>query len=880
MGAGGGLKRFWQGIRARLLGAPDPARERELLAQHRDRCLNFRLLLGANNRALESMAAMEEALDGGRPFGMEFVRGTCTRVSSDVYRMIKALDALAPKKYFELYDRHALISELVASSIRSSLERGPGPNVLPFEAIGVGDLDETGAKAGNVALLRGLDGVRVPEGFVVTASGFRSFMAHRGLAEEIERRIQAQGGGGLDRLYALCSSIQQLVVSWPLPEDLESDILVATTSLARPDAPLRLAVRSSAVGEDAAGLSFAGQFRSELNVHPDSVIDAYRDVISSFYGATAVAYRMSHGLRAEDNPMCVAVMPMVRCAAGGVVYTANPMRPGDDAVLVSAVHGLPKLVVDGADGGQTWRVERGEDGELAIAGRDGSDQEIIYIAGEDEGLDRQELSADQRAGPVLDDLAVLRLARLALDIEARFGAPQDIEWGLDPDQGFVILQARELALEAIPERRTGPTQNEVILLRCGVTGSPGVGGGPVHIIRNQADALEFPDGAVLVAAQALPQWAALLPRAAALICERGGVVGHLATVAREYGVPALFQCKSAVSALKEAAVVTVDADAMIVVPGLRQFARPRKSGLNFLGSPVHAALSRAAGYVVPLNLLDPSSEDFAPAFCRTFHDITRFCHEMSVREMFAPENAPPLPLAGAKRLVGEVRTQYWVIDLGGGFAAPVAESTVSLELIANKALPALLEGSAMRPWEGPPPVDMRGFMSVLNQAASNPELEAGARSAMAERNYFMISDTFLSLQCRFGFHFCTLEVEAGPDRAANYVSFRFTGGGADQERRRLRAAMVGDLLEERGFRVELTADTLCAHLENLAESEVRTLMRVLGYLITHTRQLDMVMADRAEAARRTERIRSDLARLAAEPGAIAETDDETAGATA
>lgn len=873
----GALRRLLRTLAGLFGDPPDPAREAALLQAHRERCLNFRMLLAANNRALTTMGAMEEALAGPRPFGMDFVRASCTAASTDVLRMARALCALAPGKYEALLERHGDIAGRLEAALAPARPPATGPPVLPLSALRAADAPRAGAKAAMLGELGTLAGVRVPGGFVITVAGFEAFMAHQGLRDELARLAQARAGTGLDDLYALSAALQQRIVSTPLPGALRQAMTDALAGLARAHGPdLRLAVRSSAVGEDEADTSFAGQYRSELNVHPESLCDVYRDVVASLYGATAMAYRLGRGLRDEDVPMCVAVLPMVSSLCGGVIYTANPLDAGDQTLTVSAVHGLPKAVVDGSDAADTWLLARGP-GEPEVLRAARGAQQTAYVPGAGEGLERKALDAETASRPALEPDAVLALAQLALAVEAHFDCPQDIEWAQERDGGFTLLQARPLRQQAVaapeprlPEPGTDDAQTAPALYEGGVTASSGVGAGPVCVVRRPADALGFPEGGVLVAPLALPEWAPLLSRAVALVCERGGITGHLATVAREFKVPALFACPGAVQALAGAGEVTVDADARAVragrhVPEARE-AGPRQSPIH--GSPVHRILAQAAALVVPLRLLDPASENFRPEGCTTLHDITRFCHEKAVAEMFEPGNAPPLPESAARRLVHKVPMQYWVVDLGGGLARPGQGSTVDLADIACEPMLALWRGMTAQPWAGPPPVNARGFLSVLAEATANPDLEVGARSSFSERNYFMISKTFCNLHSRFGFHFSIAEAEAGDDPTANYVSLRFNGGAADRQRREMRARFIAELLEERGMRVDIVGDALAARAENLAAPEALGLLEVLGYLVVHTRQLDMIMADQAESARRATAIRQGLAAL---PGAAPAT---------
>ena len=145
--------------------------------------------------------------------------------------------------------------------------------------------------------------------------------------------------------------------------------------------------------------------------------------------------------------------------------------------------------------------------------------------------------------PALTDAQALELARIALLLEEHFQAPQDIEWCLDRDGR--ILYPAEPASEADGRRQpgSGAVLRPWVTRSCSGAGrlaSPGVAAGPVYLVRNNLDLLQFPEGAVLVTAFPHPTWATLLSRAAAVVTDRGGITGHLANVAREFGIPALF----------------------------------------------------------------------------------------------------------------------------------------------------------------------------------------------------------------------------------------------------------------------------------------------------------------------------------------------------
>ncbi len=836
-------------------------RTEELRLMFKARYQNFKAILSSNTKALDVMSEMEMALSGAGPFGMSFVRSASTVVSVNVFRMIQHLDQMVPGVYSELFQSFDKIQHHIDEIlVPRKIETG-GKLVVPLSEIDRKMVDQVGNKMANLAEILNNIGLPVPPGFAVTAAAYEAFVQHDDLHAEIERRIRDADASSLESLSDLSMALQKIITDAPIPGELEQALASAYSDLESVAGKgLRVSLRSSALGEDALGASFAGQFQTKLHVSPDGIAHGYKEILASKYGLPAITYRLNRGIPDESVAMCVGCMAMVDAVSGGVMYSVNPTNIRDNSIVINAVKGLPKAVVEGSVDPDVFVVSRADPMKVI---------EKKVSAEENKGLDAGSrgdvvTGPDARNGAeasLTDEQATL-LASMAVRLEDYYGCPQDIEWAIEEAGAIRILQCRPLegpkSFGGI-DTRNSPI-DAPILLKGGVTASPGVAFGEVCVVRALEDRLKFPEGAVLVANEALPEWAPLLPRAAAVVTNVGGVAGHLANVAREFGVPALCGVPRAVEQLSRGEMITVDADGCTVYEGklldLVALAAPRRNLME--GSPVYEALKEAAGYIVPLNLLDPEVPEFSPGNCLSFHDITRFVHEKSVEEMFNFGDEHDFHAGSTKQLYYKVPMQWWVLNLEDGFEGEIQGKYVRLEDIASVPMLAVWEGVTAVPWEGSPQVDARGFMSVLVESASNPHIEATLGSGFSTRNLFLVTRNYCSLHSRFGFHFSTLEsyVDAKPEE--NYIHFAFKGGAADYQRRVMRARLIKSIMEEYGFRAEVKEDSLFCRMENADVEFMTSRLKVLGYLIMHTRQLDMVMFNDKEVTRYRNKFRSDI----------------------
>ncbi len=831
------MRRILTFFKQSLFPPPQPKVSPEALGfAFKQRYENFRGLLTANNNALQAMADLEKIYYSGESYRMAAIHSKITTILVNVYKMVRNLLEMSDGKYSELQT----ILEKISIDLDEIIEKTPpyrdGPFILPLTEVNLGERDLAGDKMARLGEISAVSSITLPHGFVVTASATRHFLTSRHITE-INRRLQMLDPDDLDQLYKTCAEMQKIVTESPLPPDLEELLLVHYHRLEKATHPgCRVALRSSALGEDSSGVSFAGLYRTVLNVDGDRLSDAYKEVIASKYGPKAISYRRKRGYRHQDIEMCVGCMVMVDAQVSGVTYSMDPAAEKSEVIRINATAGIARGVVDGTTVTDLFLVSR----EKPFP--------VVYSEL------RQSRNTPAKQEPLAASLTypqIKKLAETALVLEKHFGEPQDIEWSFDHQGILFILQSRPIPLpKAIePKGTQSPSSSsetgEPPILFGGICASGGFACGEVFRVDSPEELRKFPQGAVLILKHPSPEWAPLLSRASAVIAEYGSEAGHLATIARELGIPALFSLPHAMTTLENGQLVTVNSSGRAIYQGHRKelLSQQRVRKDIMAGSPVQRILTRALQHITPLNLNDPASSQFKSSWCETLHDITRFCHEKSVSEMFNFGQKHHFDKGSAKRLIGEVSLEWWVIDLADGFRKGLDDEvkTVRIEDIVSLPMRAIWKGISAFPWEGPPPITARGFGSIVLQSTMRPDLDPAVPSRLTTKNYFLISENFCNLSVRLGYHYAMIEAYMSDLLTESYVTFRFKGGAADLRRKAVRAKLLADILKKFDFRVELHSDALLARVKKMPRDYLEQRLQILGYLTLHARQLDMIM---------------------------------------
>lgn len=802
----------------------------------------FRKLLSANNSFLETLGELENKRQGREYVDRALIRGKVIRMIADVHAMVESLNTISQDRYPVLPERldgivAHLGAEMEESAGASSVLVMDVPHIMQEHACLVG------GKMANLGELRNMLGLPTPDGLAITTACYRLLLEKGGVRSWVQDRHVSPIPPG--EVETASEELQQRILGLRLPGELAGEIRRAFERFcARTEGDRRVAVRSSAVGEDG-DFSFAGQFASILNVAGEELLNAYLRVLASLYSAEAVRYRLLHGIPGDSAEMAVGVVEMIDAQASGVVFSIDPDKPDSGEILIQAVKGLGAPLVDGRVSPEAVFVPRKENGRPYV--RHSSRQSLRVEPAPDGGIAEVPLSPEDAALPCISDEEAARLARWALMIEAHFGGPQDIEWTMDKKRRLFILQARPLRLP--PEHVTAvqPLAGYQLLLGGGEIACPGVGTGPAVHVDPDGDMDAFPEGGVLVARRSSPRFVHLMSRARAIITDTGGTAGHMASLAREFRVPALLNTGVATRAIPEGMVVTVDANGGFVYAGevpelFGQNDDRRECRSPVWRNPDFRLLENVLRYISPLYLSDPGAASFTALNCRTLHDLARFIHEKSYREMFLlGENVGDLR-AVSFCLDVFLPVDLYIIDLGGGVRDGLRGPRVKPSQITSVPLSAVIRGMLREGLSrfGPKPMDMRGLFSVvMRHALTSPEEEQSFR----EPSYALASDCYLNYAARVGYHFSVVDAYCSGTPNKNYISLLFRGGAADYTRRNRRVRAIGGILKEYGFSVDLAGDTVSARLSKTSAGETAGQLEMIGSLFQFFRQMDAAMAD-------------------------------------
>ncbi|MFH1984244.1 MAG: PEP/pyruvate-binding domain-containing protein [Pseudomonadota bacterium] len=838
----------------RRLGKPAPPSGGTLAVFH-EKYDNFQRLQESNAELLDIISDAEEKLNGETVFGAGYLLRLATRTVFHAGRMVYSLDRLSDGRYGQLKQVWERIGADINTRLSTTRRRLPAPWVMPFDAVGRDMADVVGGKSANLGEVHGAAGLPVPAGFAITTSSFEAFLTHNNLVEAINRLKMELSDERPETLDRLSARVNDLIMSSEIPPPVAEAITSAVKDRIPPGpggALPAVALRSSAVGEDGGEVSFAGQYSSLLGVHPDALMDGYRQVLASLFSPRAVAYRILKGIRADDIAMGVVCQQMIAARASGILFTRDPTGQRAGAMIINATWGLGTVVADGEVTPDTYWLSA-DAPHPVLERRLATKHRRLQWSAETGAVTASAVPQAWQNAPCLNDAQLHTLAVYGSRLETHFGSPQDVEWALDEAGALIVLQSRPLtAVHRQRSEATPPVAGHDLLAEGGDVACAGVGAGPVHVVLNDEDLNRFPENGVLAAPHSSPRLVMVMHKASAIITCAGSVTGHMASLAREFNLPTILNLPEAVTLAAPGALITVDANSGRVYRGRVEelLSEPCRRPHRMITTQMYQWLKDLTALIVPLNLTDPDSPGFSPAACRTVHDIMRLVHEVGYREMFQISDLATDRTGLSVRLDAGLPLDLYVIDLGGGITAEASGNRqITNEQVTSDPFRALLGGMTCDALirRSPAPVNLGGFLSVFSRQMLSPPTIHTER--FGEKSYAIISDKYLNFSSRVGYHFSILDTFCGPEEAKNYVNFEFKGGAADDLRRNRRARVIQRILSALGFWTQVRGDRIQARFGKQTAQKIKYVLDQLGRLVMYTRQMDMLMTDEASVDR-------------------------------
>jgi pyruvate, water dikinase len=420
------------------------------------------------------------------------------------------------------------------------------PFIIPLDSLAATDADCVGPKAANLAALARA-GLPTPGGFSLSADAYRQQIAELGLDELLARFDPYD----LRSARRLSVEIRLGLYEQPIAPVI-LDPLLAAWHAQRAASRMPSAVRSSALIEDRKGANFAGQFESFLGIDDETAfLTAVRACWAALWTSNARRYMDNHGLNPADTAMAVLIQPVVdaRASGGGLSETA------EGQMLLSATWGLGSAIAQGEVVPDRVVLTR----QCFLRKNEAGRKDHRDTCGHN-GTMPQAVPEELARKPCLDAAQAVTLGRMLRKAEDVLGGPVEIEWALD-ESGFRLLQARPLHVEPIK------VPDAIWLQHPGLNGHPagiGWGAGRAVVVNCECELARVAPGDVLVTKVAGPALSHVLPRVAGVVAELGGSTSHLASLARERGIPMVLGVLDATSRIPDGSQVAVDGVAGIV----------------------------------------------------------------------------------------------------------------------------------------------------------------------------------------------------------------------------------------------------------------------------------------------------------------------------
>ncbi len=639
-----------------------------------------------------------------------------------------------------------------------------------FNEIGIDDVPSVGGKNASLGeMYQNLtaSGVKVPNGFAVTADAYRYVLEHNKAWPRLHEALDGLCPDDIKDLQARGAKARAAVYGCELPDDLKTEILRGFAQLKREyGADISLAVRSSATAEDSPEASFAGQNDTYLNVSSeDALLDAYKRCLASNFTDRSIHYKYDNHFDYYKVLLSVVVMKMVRSdiGASGVMFSLDTETGFKDVVFINAAFGLGENVVQGTIDPDSFYVHKPTfvKGHRAVLKRrlGGKQKKMLFTDTLNTGniaveyTKNVETDPGERARFCISDADVMVLAGYAIKIEdhyskkAGFYKPMDMEWAKDGLDGTLYLvQARP---ETVASQKKGAMlemyhlKGKSELLLQGRAVGTKIGTGKARVIDNVERLAEFKPGEVLVADTTTPDWEPVMKTAAAIVTNQGGRTCHAAIISRELGIPAIVGTERATETLADGREVTVsccEGETANVYAGILSF-DVQQTDLSQLGHPKTAIMMNLGNPDQAFSLASLPVDGIGLARLEFIISEYIKVHPMAIRHPEKVDAATRDKIAALSAAYGDP-VEFFVKTLAEGVATIAASvypkpCVVRLSDFKSNEYATLLGGTFFEPDEDNPMLGFRGASRYAHPAyADGFALECAAMKRVRDEMGF------------------------------------------------------------------------------------------------------------------------------------------------
>lgn len=585
---------------------------------------SFRKLLQYDSQCHELIADLQDLYYKDRPVEWLHIIACYEQLYDAANGMVTSLNEVANRGEQELF----VFLKKIDNYIRFLLaaETQALTNKLVSWLDDKSDPGSMGNKAANLCLIKKRYPDLVPQGFIVTTTGWVEVIRHNGLRDEIDQRLMNLDLEDINCIREVSTILQKKVKEAVIPPHLREEVKGALEKLGERcinGQKALLAIRSSAVSEDGPN-SYAGQYKSMLDVSFDNFWENYLEVLASKYSPEAILYRITTGIKDQEAPMAALVLEMVPSQFSGVVYTEDPTGDHENTTVIHCVEGVGEKLVSG--------------NSLAS----------MHLINKESGEIEDRMITSQAANSEL----VKKLAVIGGELEDFFEAPQDIEWAV-VENDLYLLQSRPLKITdlfssyLINEEDGSFKRVEdkyqpglPVIFNEGLTGAKGKASGSIHIYKDENGCPDNLSDIILLVENIPPSLILMLPSCSGVIATGGSSASHFATICREFGIPLIVAAENAKSKLQQGQQVTMDSVDCLVYDGVDEQLKKvtEKNAVTRVQLPYYRRLQSVLEFVVPLTVLDPESKSFVPGACRSMHDIVRYSHERGCRRCLISVN--------------------------------------------------------------------------------------------------------------------------------------------------------------------------------------------------------------------------------------------------